>query len=143
MNSQQLQTEVCRECDKIISVAPYSPWDGPEPDREFSYTKVRLTMTPEQLKAAGQQAMELLDEENRLRDEFHRTATKRRDLEHTISAERLKAAGVQLCRKFSYRGSYEVYHLQAPNSVEVEWELLMSGEWRMLSVDGLKVESKE
>lgn len=43
----------------------------------------------------------------------------------------------------SFRDSYEVYHLQAPNSVEVEWELLMSGEWRMLSVDGLKVESKE
>jgi len=27
----ELKDEVCRECDKRIKVAPYSPWDGDEP----------------------------------------------------------------------------------------------------------------
>lgn len=26
-----LRPEACRECSKDIHVAPYSPWDGPEP----------------------------------------------------------------------------------------------------------------
>lgn len=27
----ELQNEVCRECEKEIQVAPYSPWEGDEP----------------------------------------------------------------------------------------------------------------
>jgi hypothetical protein len=32
VTTPHLQPEICRECDKPIGVAPYSPWDGTPPD---------------------------------------------------------------------------------------------------------------
>lgn len=85
----------------------------------------------------------LIEQENRLRDEFHRVSTARRDLEYRLKQQELAREGVKNQITLTYRGSHAAYHARAPQNVDVTWNRMADGAWKVVAINGVKVNAKE